>query len=227
MRRADRLFDIIELLRGRGVVRARDIAAALEVSERTIYRDMASLIAAGLPIDGEAGVGYLLRDGFDLPPLMFDEDEIEALVLGLRIVAAWADPALTRAADRALAKVSDALPGHLREHAARVPLDAPARHHAEPLEIDLAALRAAIRGRQKVAFGYTDLAGRQTTRTLCPLLISFFGPVWTLTGWCELRGDFRMFRIDRIRGLTPLEARFGTDLRHRLEQRLAEERRSG
>ncbi len=201
MRRADRLFAIIQLMRRNKLVRARDLAQKLEISERTVYRDIQDLVASGVPIEGEAGVGYVLKGGFDLPPLMFTEEEIEALVLGVRIVRSWADAGLAEAADDVLAKVEAVLPARLRAYMKETPLDAPQHHWAEPVSVDLAALRRAVRERLKLAFAYRDRDGSETHRTVRPLLISFFGPVWTLTGWCELRNDFRSFRLDRVSDL--------------------------
>ena len=198
MRRADRLFDIVQLMRRNRLVRAQDLARELEVSERTVYRDIAALIASGVPIEGEAGVGYILRGELDLPPLMFGEEEIEALVLGARIVEGWADPALAHAATRVLAKVETVLPERLRGYMDAVPLDAPREHWAAPVEIDIALLRRAIRERRKLAFTYHAKGGERTERTVRPLLLSFFGAVWNLTSWCELRGDFRTFRLDMV-----------------------------
>lgn len=208
MRRADRLFAIIQMMRRDKLVRARDLAAKLEVSERTIYRDMRDLVASGVPIDGEAGVGYLLRAGFDLPPLMFTQEEIEALVLGARIVRSWADGELADAAADALAKVEVVVPAELRAYMGDIPLYAPEDHFREPVRVDIAALRRAIRQRRKLSFSYRNKEGRLSARIVRPLLLSFFGPIWTMTGWCELRHDFRTFRIDRIIDLVVLEQRF-------------------
>ncbi len=198
MRRADRLFDIVQLMRRNRLVRAQDLAAELEVSERTIYRDIAALIGSGVPIEGEAGVGYVLRGGFDLPPLMFTGEEIEALVLGARIVEGWADAGLGHAAGRALAKIETVLPEHLRSYMTGVPVNAPRDHWAEPVEIDIRELRRAIRDGRKLAFTYHSLRGERTERTVRPLLLSFYGAVWNVTTWCELRADFRTFRLDRV-----------------------------
>ena len=195
MRRADRLFEIIQYLRRRKLARAQDLAERLEVSERTIYRDMRDLMISGVPIDGEAGVGYALRTGFDLPPLMFDEQEIEALALGARIVESWADPVLAEAAGNVIAKVEAVVPERLRRHLADATLLAPADHRAEPIAIDPAALRWAVRDRRKVHFAYRDGSERATVRTVRPLALSFYGPVWLLVAWCELRDDFRSFRL--------------------------------
>src|SRR3954468_7823126 len=176
VRRADRLFQIVQRLRRkRGVVKARELAEALEVSERTIYRDVADLIGSGVPIQGEAGVGYALPKGFDLPPLMFTEEEIEALVLGARIVQAWSDPELSRAAGDVLAKVEDVLPARLRERIPDATLFAPQFHVRGQLTAGLAPLRAAIRDRKKVGFGYEDKTKSASQRTVHPLGLFYWG----------------------------------------------------
>jgi predicted DNA-binding transcriptional regulator YafY len=202
VRRADRLFEIIQLMRRKssGFIRARDLSSALEVSDRTIYRDIQDLIASGVPIEGEAGVGYVLKAGFDIPPLMFKEQEIEALVLGARIVEAMADPELANAASDAIAKIEAVIPERLRGYMANIALLAPSQHYMEPITFDLAKLRHALRARLKVSFSYTDVSNQKSTRTVRPLSLAFFGPVWMLAGWCELRDDFRTFRLDRIEG---------------------------
>ena len=156
MRRADRLFEIIQFMRRKDLVRARDLSEALEVSERTIYRDIQDLIASGVPIEGEAGVGYVLKAGFDLPPLMFNEQEIEALVLGARIVESWADPELAAAASNVIAKVEAVIPDRLRDYMANTALLAPPHHYMEPIKFDMAELRRALRSQLKVHFRYRD-----------------------------------------------------------------------
>ncbi len=223
MRRADRLFDIIQILRRRKLVRARELAEELEVSERTIYRDIRDLMASGVPIDGEAGVGYVLRGGFDLPPLMFDEQEIEALVLGARIVESWADPKLAAAAANVIAKVETVIPERLRQHMAETALLAPAGHFSEPITVDPAELRRALRERYKVHFAYRDNEERQTERSVRPLALAFYGPVWLLTGWCELRQDFRSFRLDRMAELEILAETFRPERGKTLGDYLARE----
>ena len=205
MRRADRLFDIIQVLRRRKLVRAQDLAERFEVSERTIYRDIRDLMASGVPVEGEAGVGYIMREGYDLPPLMFDEQEIEALVLGARIVESWADPKLAEAAANVLAKVEAVVPEKLRRHMAETSLLAPPDHFAERISIDPAALRQSVRRRQIVRFRYRDGAERRTERSVRPLALAFYGPVWLLVSWCELRQDFRSFRLDRMSDLRMLD----------------------
>jgi predicted DNA-binding transcriptional regulator YafY len=208
MRRADRLFEIIQFMRRKPTVTARDIAAALEVSERTIYRDVRDLMASGVPIDGEAGVGYVLRKGFDMPPLMFKEQEIEALVLGARIVESWADVELAEAAADAITKIEAVIPERLRGYMADTALLAPPLHFMEPIGFDLAELRRAVRSQRKVHFGYTDVLGRQSERTVRPLSLAYFGPVWVLAAWCELRVDFRTFRLDRMQDFVATPERF-------------------
>jgi predicted DNA-binding transcriptional regulator YafY len=208
VRRADRLFEIIQILRRKPTVRARELSEALEVSERTIYRDVQDLMASGVPIEGEAGIGYVLKAGFDLPPLMFKEQEIEALVLGARMVESWADAELAAAATDAITKIEAVIPDRLRGFMANTALLAPAPNHMEPLSFNLALLRRAIRSQLKVHFGYTDVLRKASERTVRPLSLAYFGPTWILAGWCELREDFRTFRLDRIVDFSVLEARF-------------------
>ncbi|MGI9413673.1 MAG: helix-turn-helix transcriptional regulator [Hyphomicrobiales bacterium] len=208
MRRADRLFEIIQILRSKRLVRAKDFAEKLEVSERTIYRDIADLVATGVPIDGEAGVGYVLRGGFDLPPLMFKEQEIEALILGARIVESWADAELAEAAGNVISKVEAVLPERLQRHMSETALLAPSRHYFEPIAFEVGELRRALRRKCKIHFSYRDAEARGTERTVRPLAVAFFGPVWLLAGWCELRQDFRSFRLDRIHAFAVLDDTF-------------------
>jgi predicted DNA-binding transcriptional regulator YafY len=207
VRRADRLFRLLlELRRGR-VVTARELARRLEVSERTVYRDVADLSASGVPIAGEAGVGYRLA-GFELPPLMFDRDEVEALALGARAAEAWGDAELSSAARSALAKIEAVLPRGRERLVEETRLYVPV--HGEPPgeRIPLGDLRRAIRDRRRVELLYADVEQRTTERCVRPLALSFYPPVWLLVSWCELRLDFRNFRLDRIRGFTLLDDRF-------------------
>ncbi len=209
MRRADRLFQIVQRLRRRrGVVTAAELAEALAVSERTIYRDVRDLMLSGVPVQGEAGVGYALPKGFDLPPLMFSEEEIEALVLGARIVQAWSDPELSRAAGEVLAKVEDVLPARLRERVPDATLFAPQFHVRGQATAGMAPLRVAIRERKKVRFAYQDRAQSPSERTVQPLGLFYWGTTWSLGAWCELRRDFRNFRLDRMQGLRVLDEPF-------------------
>ena len=208
MRRADRLFQIIQLLRRRHVVTAAFLARELEVSERTVYRDIRDLVGTGVPIDGEAGVGYTLRRGFDLPPLMFTEPELEAMVLGARVVSSWGDQALGRAARDALARVEAALPERLREKLTNTPLFAPGFHVPAETIASLTPLRVALEERRIVWMRYEDAGGVTSERTLRPVGLFFWGYRWSLSAWCELRQAFRSFRLDRIRQIDVREERF-------------------
>lgn len=174
MRRADRLFAIIQLMRRKPTLRARDLAETLEVSERTVYRDIRDLMASGVPIEGEAGVGYVLRAGFDLPPLMFSEAEIEALVLGARMVESWADAELAVAASDAIAKIEAVIPERLRGYMAGTALLAPSSGYMEPISFDLGEMRRAIRSQIKVRFRYTDVLQQKTARTVRPLSLAYW-----------------------------------------------------
>src|SRR5690242_19349828 len=220
MRRADRLFQIVQILRRRRLTTARHLAETLGISERTVYRDVRDLVASGVPVEGEAGVGYRLR-GFDLPPLMFSRDEVEALVLGARIVQSWTDPSLARAASEALAKIEAALPRD-RSHLVRsTPLFAPDDHWQEKLSVDFTLLREAVRDCRRLRFCYTDSQGATSERVVRPLGLSFYGPVWILAAWCELRQDFRAFRLDRIRDLEVPPGTFPQEPGRTLEDFLA------
>ncbi len=203
MRRADRLFRLIERLRGGRLVTARRLADALEVSERTIYRDVRDLMASGVPIEGEAGVGYVLRAGFDIPPLMFDAAEIEAVALGLRIAEAWGGARLADASVRAMRKIEAVLPPRLRERVGQTRLHAPAFHVPSAVRDMVDRMHAAIDATRLVDLSYLDVAGAATSRRVRPLGLMFWGGTWTLAAWCELRQDFRSFRLDRIAAAAP------------------------
>jgi predicted DNA-binding transcriptional regulator YafY len=202
LRRADRLFQIVQHLRGGRLVTAQKLGAWLEVSERTIYRDIADLQSTGVPIDGEAGVGYLMREGFDLPPLMFTRDEIVALVAGARMVRAFGGAAMARAADEALVKIGAVLPDNERDRIARTEIHTPmwVVTDADRAHIDL--LERSVEKRDVLTLDYRDELGRGSGRDVRPLGLWFWGKVWTLAAWCELRNDFRAFRIDRIAAIT-------------------------
>jgi predicted DNA-binding transcriptional regulator YafY len=208
MRRADRLFQIIQLLRRRTVVTAAVLAQELEVSQRTVYRDIRDLTLSGVPIEGEAGVGYTLRRGFDLPPLMFTESEIEAMVLGARIVTSWGDPALGKAAHEALARVEAVLPDRLRARLIDAPLYAPGFHVPTRVLDQLAEVRQAVDARRKLRLDYTRADGERSDRVIRPVGLFFWGSTWSVAGWCELRRDFRDFRLDRIQALDVLTETF-------------------
>ncbi|MFO0561704.1 MAG: YafY family protein [Polyangiales bacterium] len=207
MRRADRLFRIVELLRRakRHALTAKHIAESLEVSERTVYRDIQALILSGVPIQGEAGVGYALGAGFDVPPIMFDIDELEALALGLRVVRAWGDKDLGDGAARALSKIESVLPKELRERVQNSAVFAPG-HHVKNASFTetLALVRHAIRKKTRIRFDYTDVADKSSTREVRPLALAFWGNKWTLGTWCELREDFRTFSVDRMKNCAEL-----------------------
>lgn len=208
MRRADRLFQIVLLLgRGRAVT-ARQMAETLQVSERTIYRDVADLCASGVPVDGAAGVGYLLRKGYHLPPLMFDAEELAALALGSRMVRGWADAALGRAAERALLKIEAALPAERRAGVGEAALIVPDFHVPPAMVAPLGLLRGAIRDCRKLRLAYRRADGEESRRVVWPLGLFFWGEAWTLGAWCELRGQFRSFRLDRMGTVERLDEGF-------------------
>ncbi|MEM6276231.1 MAG: YafY family protein [Pseudomonadota bacterium] len=201
MRRADRLFEIIQLMRGARRVTARSLAGRLEVSERTIYRDVADLVASGVPIDGEAGFGYVLQDGYDLPPLMFTRDEIAALTAGARLIRAWGGIEMARGAEEALAKIDAILDDALRTRSRQLQVHAFGAQQSDETRAALDLIETAIEARHLIQFTYRDGAGLGTQRCVRPLGMWFWGKFWTFVGWCELRDDFRMFRVDRMTAL--------------------------
>jgi len=208
MSRAERLLDLLQLLRRhRAPVTGPALAAELGVSIRTLYRDIATLQAQGADIRGEPGLGYVLLPGFTLPPLMFSADEIEALVLGSRWVGVRGDDRLGAAARNAVAKIRAVLPDDLRDSVDAATLTVPMTASA-PATVDVAAIRAAIRTEKKLTIAYRNTCGEESTRTIWPLLIGFFEHVQVIAAWCELRQDFRAFRIDRIATLAVQDARY-------------------
>jgi predicted DNA-binding transcriptional regulator YafY len=212
MRRADRLFDIIQILRdSRKPVTAAALAEALEVTPRTVYRDVATLQARRVPIDGAAGVGYVLRRGFDLPPLMFTSDEIDAIAVGARLVRRIRDPKLQAAAERVLGKVTVMLPEALRAHLAAPPFYVYEGDLPTAAAVDLADLRAAIYESRKLHIAYVDEHGNHTERTIWPVAMAYYTHVTLIGAWCELRQDFRNFRVERIAASELLEERFTVD----------------
>jgi len=212
MRRADRLFDIIQRLRSaRGPLTAAAIAEQLEVTVRTVYRDIATLQARRVPIEGAAGIGYVLRRGFDLPPLMFCTEEIDAIVTGARLVRRLRDPKLQAAADSVLAKVYAVLPEALRGPLVEAPLYVSSGSAPVAEGVDLAEVRSAIHAARKLRIGYLDGQGRQTQRTIWPIAMAYYVDVTLIAAWCELRNDFRHFRVDRIASSTTLDERFPAD----------------
>lgn len=209
MRRTERLFQIIQILRGaRAPMTGRDLADELEISIRTLYRDMAELMAQRIPITGEAGMGYVLDDGYDMPPLMLTADELEAAALGAAWVASEADPSLARAARDLVSKLSEAIPKELRP----IVLDAssqPIKTRSTVNErFDGALLRHAIRERYRLQIGYADRDARVTNRIVWPLFIAFLDRTRYIVAWCETRGDYRHFKTDRVQDLAVLGEKY-------------------
>lgn len=221
MRRAERLFRLVNEMRARGHCRAEDIARALEVSRRTVYRDIAHLQGSGLPIDGEAGVGYVLRPGFSLPSLTFTHEQLDALAVALSFAERVDDPGLAQAAREVRAKLQASLPEPELRRLTEAPYFSLSRKTGAA---DHAArLRAAIRQRRMVWLAYVDGAGARSERRMRPLAVLTFEAGWMVAGWCELRGDFRSFRLDRILGLEVLDERFVPDEARGLRAFLARE----
>lgn len=209
MSKSERLFELLTLLRSkRYAVTAKALAEELNVSERTIYRDIQSLQLSGVPIEGEAGIGYLLGKGSHLPPLMFTEEEIIALELGMRMVRAWSDKRLAAASESASRKIHSVLPEHLKAQIEALPLAVPAFH----VESESAAcgelLREATADKRKVFIKYQTGEGKYSERIIHPLGQVYWGKVWTLVAWCELRKDYRSFRVDRIEHIQALNEHF-------------------
>lgn len=231
MRRADRLFQIIQIMRRtRRPVTADAIATELEVSKRTLYRDIADLIGQHVPIRGEAGIGYVLDGDFDMPPLMLTPDEIEAAVLGAQWVAARGDPVLAQAARDLVAKIEAAVPERLRPFVEEPASGSPPRRINESDRVDMVKVRAAIHGGCKMHIAYRDEHGRTSERTIWPVMIGYFETVRMLAAWCELRQDFRHFRIDRLTSADFTDERYPArrvDLRNRWRKTLAANHRTG
>lgn len=212
MRRADRLFDIIQVLRlARTPITAAAIAAELEVTPRTVYRDIATLQARRVPIEGAAGLGYVLRRGYDLPPLMFTEEEAEAITVGLRLLRRTGDPGLAAAARSVVAKLATVLPEGLRAHLAAAPFHVSDYGAPPPTAIDLSDIRAAIRAARKLRLDYVDGKGATTSRTVRPIAVEYYVEATLLCAWCELRNNYRHFRADRIAAAAVLEESFAPE----------------
>lgn len=212
MHRAERLFQLTTLLRNRRtVLTAKQMSEHLRVSERTIYRDIQSLSLSGVPIEGEAGVGYRLSHRYQLPPLMFDREEVEALLLGARMVSSWGDTDMAIHANQAIQKILAVLPDHLRHSDESLPLLVPNMEevqkyytaHSQPM-------REAIRLHLRVAIEYVRADEEHSARTIEPLGMIFWGKVWTLVAWCQLRNDYRTFRLDRIQSIVVMDEKFET-----------------
>jgi predicted DNA-binding transcriptional regulator YafY len=199
MRRADRLFELIQILRrARTTLTAAQLAERLEVTPRTVYRDMAALIAMRVPVEGAAGVGYIMRPGYDLPPLMFDHEEIEAIVVGLELLRRTGDKGLQAAAKRVTAKIADVLPDPREADMADGRFVISRFGAPDPGAADMGMLRAAVRGDRQLAIDYRDEKGDASHRMVLPLAVIYYTEVTVLAAWCELRQGFRHFRADRI-----------------------------
>ena len=226
MRRAGRLFQIIQILRrSHRPVTADSIAAELETSKRTIYRDIADLIGQRVPIRGEAGLGYVLDGDFDMPPLMLTPDEIEAAVLGAQWVAGRGDPVLADAARDLIAKITAAVPERLRPFIAEPAVGARSTRKVTADGIDIAQTRAWIRTGRKIRIAYSDEHGAVSERIIWPVIVGYFETVRMLAAWCELRQDFRHFRTDRITAADFLDQGHGRragELKARWRQHMAE-----
>ena len=208
MRPAGRLFKLVQLIRGRRLSTAAFLAERLEVSLRTVYRDIAQLQHQGVPIEGEAGVGYRLGSGFDLPPLMFTQDEASALVAAVRMAQVWLDPKLALSAEASLSKILSILPMAARTAAESSPLYVPTIKLDKLTQQNLQTLREAAQKRILVTLNYNDLSDKTSKRIVRPLGCFFWGKVWTLGAWCETRQDFRSFRLDRIEKITVSQTHF-------------------
>jgi predicted DNA-binding transcriptional regulator YafY len=216
MRRADRLFRIVQYLRGRRLTTAACLADRVGVSLRTVYRDVRDLSLSGVPVEGEAGVGYRLKAGFDVPPLMFTLNEIEALAVGARMVEAWGGPVLAESARTAIEKIVAALPAERRFAVERTRLYAPGFHLDKKAIEHLEPVRAAIAERRVLRLDYRDANGKSSLREVRPLALYFWGGAWTLGAWCEGRADWRNFRIDRIAAIETLQRRYPDEPGRRL-----------
>lgn len=218
MSKSERLFELLALLRAkRYAVTAAHLAEQMEVSERTIYRDIQSLLNSGVPIQGEAGVGYMLQADSHLPPLMFTDKEMVALELGMRMVRAWSDDELAAASKSASSKILSVLPDKLKQQIERFPILVPEIHSSTQNATRGKMLRHATDAKLKIEIDYCDQKGDKTVRKLQPLGQIFWGKIWTLVAWCELRDDYRHFRIDRIEKLNILDEVFETSKEKCLE----------
>ncbi len=222
MRRAERLFQLLNLLRNRRtVITADQLADTLETSVRTIYRDVQSLVLSGVPIEGEAGVGYRLQRNFDLPPLMFDVRELEALLLGVRMVRAWSDKELAASANSALQKIMAVVPPALREKEKQFPVYVPDFANTEKIAAYSHIIRPAIVDKNVISIDYQRADGEKSARHIEPLGLFFWGNVWTLLAWCQTRNDYRTFRLDRIEALHATDRKFELSESKNLEHYLS------
>ncbi len=224
MRRADRLFQIIQIMqRQKTVLTAHEIAEELEVSPRTIYRDIQDLMSNHVPIRGERGTGYIFEKGYDLPPLMFSEEEIDAVMLGVEWVRANGDVAIQRAAEDVLSKIGAVLPNDRQALTKSIRHVIPKRELKTPIHVSMPKVRQAIRDQVKSKTSYRTPDGTLTERVLSPLMIVFFEDIQLLAAWCDLRNDFRHFRMDRFEVFEPLKERFSPKLFDQLDKHLISE----
>jgi predicted DNA-binding transcriptional regulator YafY len=211
VRRADRLFALVQILRGRRLSTAAMLAARLQVSQRSIYRDVQDLQRSGVPILGEAGLGYQLDRDYIAQPLMFTWDELEALTIGARMISAWGDQGLAQASTSALEKIAAIVPADRRQVLEQTHVYAPSFQVSGAVRLRFEQLRRAIRARIYCSFTYKTAEEISSTRKVRPLALHFWGERWTLASWCETRQDFRSFRLDRMKQLKPLEEHFAAE----------------
>lgn len=227
MRRADRLFQIIQILQRRqAVTTAQDIAEELEVSLRTIYRDIQDLMSNRVPIRGERGMGYVMDKGFDLPPLMFNDEEIDAVMLGAHWVKVNGDPDISRAAEDILTKIENVLPDERQKlmHSARQIVSEIVK--PSDISISMPMVRQAIRQQRRSSTRYKSLKGEVTERMVCPLVTVFFQNIQLLVAWCELRQDFRNFRMDQFETFEMLDEPFSSEIASTLSEYLEKQKQS-
>ena len=218
MHKSERLFQMVNLLRGRRTaITAEQLSDVMEVSVRTIYRDIQTLILSGVPVDGEAGIGYMLKPGYQLPPLMFDFDEVQALLLGARMVEAWTDPELAAGAKRAMQKIRAVLPEPLLVQADRQTYRVPALTPQQELGDTHKIIRHACEQQQIINLHYRDVSDNETERRVWPLGMFFWGERWTLVAWCESRNDYRNFRFDRVLNVAPTGVLYPVDAERNLQ----------
>ena len=211
MHKSERLFQLVNILKSRRfAITANELANKLQVSQRTIYRDIQHLQSSGVPVEGEAGTGYLITD-YDLPPMMFTLEELQALLLGSKMVSAWTDPQLAANAQAAMTKINAVLPNRLKQRVAELPYLVSAFHHDKSHQTTTLILRKAITNKTCIEFHYLDVNQRPTQRIVDPLGLEYWGAKWTLIAYCQLRSDYREFRLDRIQSIIPLAKAFDTN----------------
>lgn len=225
MRRADRLFQIVQILqRKSGAITAQAIAQELEVSTRTIYRDIQDLMKNHVPVTGEPGTGYLLQGGYDLPPMMFSDEEIDAIMLGAEWVRANGDTEIQRAAEDVLVKIGAVLPKSRQSLLSSLRHTIHKRADTNPIQVSMPEVRRAIRNHLNANTEYLSLDGQLTNRTLSPMLIVFFESVQLLVAWCHLRQGIRNFRMDRFSSFTVLQESYPKSFYERMQQHVREEK---